>query len=75
MQTRTNLNDKNNAFKLSIQVKNILHEKGYSFLFNFNDYKFFKKQVNQAFNKGLAIAEKFIEYYGETQNDYSDYVF
>ena len=75
MQTRTNLNDKNSAFKLSTQVKNILHEKGFSFLFNYNDYKYFKSQVNNAFNKAIAIAEMFIEYNGDNNNDFNDYVF
>lgn len=75
MQTRTNLNAKNSAFILSTQVKNILHEKGFSFLFNYNDYKYFKAQANNAFNKAVAIAELFIEYYGDNNNDFSDYVF
>ncbi len=75
MQTRTNLNDKNSAFKLSTQVKNILHEKGFSFLFNYNDYKYFKSQVSNAFNKAIAIAEMFIEYNGDNNNDFNDYVF
>lgn len=75
MQTRTNLNDKNNAFNLSTQVKNILHEKGFSFLFNYNDYNYFKSQVSNAFNEAVAIAEKFIEYNGDNNNDFNDYVF
>mgnify|MGYP003607302490 CR=1 FL=1 len=75
MQTRTNLNDKNSAFKLSTQVNNILHEKGFSFLFNYNDYKYFKSQVSNAFNKAIAIAEMFIEYNGDNNNDFNDYVF
>ena len=75
MQTRTNLNDKNSAFKLSTQVNNILHEKGFSFLFNYNDYKYFKAQVSNAFNKAIAIAEMFIEYNGDNNNDFNDYVF
>lgn len=75
MQTRTHLNAKNNAFKLSTQVKNILHEKGVSFLFNYNDYKYFKAQISTAFNKAQVIAEMFIEYHEPTQNDFSDYVF
>ena len=75
MQTRTHLNAKNNAFNLSTQVKNILHEKGLSFLFNFNDYKFFKSQISNAFNKAQVIAEMFIQYHEPQQNDFSDYVF
>ena len=75
MQTHTHLKDKNNAFKLSAQVKNILHEKGLSFLFNFNDYKYFKKQVKTAYNKAQTIAELFIQYHEPTQNDYNEYIF
>lgn len=71
--TKTNNHSKNNAFKLSEQVKNILHEKGYSFLFNYNDYKYFKSQVKNAFNTALAIAEKFIEYHEPQENDFSCY--
>lgn len=75
MQTRTHLNAKNNAFNLSTQVKNILHKKGLSFLFNYNDYKYFKSKVSTAFNKAQVIAEMFIEYHEPTKNDFSDYVF
>ena len=75
MQTRTYLNDKNSALKLSDQVKNKLHEKGFSFLFNYNDYKYFKTQVNNAFDKVNAIVNLFIEYHGENNNDFNDYVF
>lgn len=71
--TKTNNKDKNNAFKLSEQVKLILHEKGYSFLFNYNDYKLFKAQVKNAFNIALAIAEKFIAYHEPQENDFSIY--
>ena len=74
MQTRTNLNDKNNAFKLSAQVKNILQEKGHSRAFNYSDYEYFKKQCKNAWNKAQAIAEKFIEE-NNINSDYNDYVF
>lgn len=75
MQTRTKLNAKNSAFKLSEQVKNILHQKGFSFLFNYNDYKYFKKQVNASFDKANAIVNLFLEYHGENNSDFNDYVF
>ena len=75
MQTRTHLNAKNNAFKLSTQVKNILHEKGLSFLFTYQDYTYFKSQVNSTFNKAQEIANLFIQYHEPNQNDFSEYVF
>ena len=75
MQTRTHLNAKNNAFNLSTQVKNILHEKGLSFLFTYQDYTYFKSQVNSTFNKAQEIANLFIQYHEPTENDFSEYVF
>jgi hypothetical protein len=75
MQTRTQVNDKNSAYKLSTQVKNILHEKGLSFLFTYNDYKYFKIQVKNKFNQANEIANLFIQYHEPNKNDYNDYVF
>ena len=69
---RNNLHAK--STNLSTQVKDILHEKGFSFLFNFNDYKHFKKQCSNAWNKAQDIAQKFIE--ENTQDsDYNQYIF
>lgn len=75
MNTQTNNSRKCNAFKLSEQVKTILHEKGLSFLFTYQDYKYFKSQVTNAFNKAQVIADLFIQYHEPNQNDFSDYVF
>ena len=61
MNTRTNNSRKSNAFKLSEQVKTILHEKGLSFLFTYQDYTYFKSQVNSTFNKAQEIANLFIQ--------------
>ncbi|MNR19826.1 hypothetical protein D3C85_1366390 [compost metagenome] len=66
---------KNTAFKLSEQVKATLHAKGYSFLFNYQDYKYYKAQVKKAFNKAQAIAELFIQDNNTIENDFSEYVF
>ncbi|WP_278035903.1 hypothetical protein [Flavobacterium nitratireducens] len=66
---------KSTSFKLSEQVKALLHEKGYSFLFNYSDYKYFKSQVKKAFNKAQAIAELFIQENQPQQSDYSEYLF
>ncbi|GAB3708663.1 hypothetical protein [Flavobacterium koreense] len=66
---------KNNAFKLSTQVKSILHEKGLSKVFNYTDYEYFKKQCTNAWNKAQAIAELFIQDNQNTNSDFNDYVF
>lgn len=66
---------KNTAFKLSEQVKATLHAKGYSFLFNFQDYKYYKAQAKKAFNKAQAIAELFIQDNNTNESDFSEYVF
>jgi hypothetical protein len=66
---------KNTAFNLSEQVKATLHEKGYSFLFNYSDYKYFKENAKQAFNRAQAITELFIQENQTEENDFSEYVF
>jgi hypothetical protein len=65
---------KNTAFKLSEQVKATLHEKGYSFLFNYSDYTYYKTQAKKAFNKAQAIADLFIQE-NNTNSDFSEYVY
>ena len=59
---------------LSHQVRQILNEKGYSFLFNWSDYAYFKSQCANAFNKAEAIAEKFIED-TNAKSDFNEYTF
>ena len=71
---RTNLHAKNTSLKLSEQVQNILTEKGFSFLFNWNDYNHFKRQAQNAWNKAQAIAELFITE-NNTKSDFDEYVF
>jgi hypothetical protein len=63
------------AFRLSDQVFSILHSRGLSKIFNFQDYKYFKSQCNTAFDKAQAIAERFIEDNNLTTSDYNDYVY
>lgn len=70
--TFTAVQDK--STKTSVQVKEILTKNGYSHLFNFNDYKYFKSQCKNEFNKAVAIAQKFIEYY-DIPSDYEEYIF
>ena len=59
--------------KLSDQVKQLLHEKGFSFLFNWSDYAYYKAQVKKAFNKSQAIAELFIQDNNQ-KSDFNEYV-
>lgn len=65
---------KNNSFLPSEQVKRILKDKGFSKIFNYTDYNYFKEQVKSAFNKVQAIAEMFIQE-NTTQSDFNDYIF
>ena len=67
--------NKNTAFKLSEKVKAILHEKGYSFLFDYSDYKYYKAKAKKAFNKAYAIAELFIQENQPQKSDYNGYIF
>jgi hypothetical protein len=50
-----------NSTPLSAQVRQILNEKGFSFLFNWDDYAHYRTEAKNAFNKALAIAELFIQ--------------
>lgn len=72
-QNTYKMKNKNNAFKLSTQVKNILQEKGLSKSFNYSDYKYFKTKCKNAWNKAQAIAELFTQ--ENTNSDFNDYVF
>lgn len=75
--TPTNSNSrKNTSFKLSEQVKETLHAKGYSAIFNYQDYKYYKSQAKKAFNKAQAIAELFIQdNFNNNTSDYNEYLF
>ncbi|AXP79173.1 hypothetical protein CJ739_73 [Mariniflexile rhizosphaerae] len=75
MTTRQNNSRKFNPFLLSEQVKNILKSNGFTSLFNYNDYEFFKEECKEAFNKALAIAERFMADADPNQNDLNDYLF
>jgi hypothetical protein len=74
--TKAPINEsKDNCFKLSDQVKATLHQKGYSFLFNYEDFKIYKKKAKNAFNKAYTIAELFIKENQPQKSDYSEYLF
>ncbi|AGN89398.1 hypothetical protein LIT13_01360 [Flavobacterium psychrophilum] len=72
---QTSKSHKNTPNKLSNQVKSILQEKGFSSVFNWQDYQYFKDQVKTAFNKSQAIAEKFIEDNNYQNSDFNEYIF
>lgn len=74
MATTTIRKGKYNPFLLSEQVKSILKTKGLSQVFNYQDYKHFKKQKTKAFNKAQAIADLFVQE-NQTQSDFNEYIF
>lgn len=63
------------SFNLSTQVKSILHAKGLSRLFNYQDYTLFKEQCKRAFNPAVSIAEKFADLAEPENNDFNEYIF
>lgn len=74
--TQINSNShKNTSFKLSDQVKETLSAKGYSAVFNYQDFKYYKSQVKKAFNKVQAITELFIQENTNTKSDFNEYIF
>lgn len=75
MENNTTKSRKTNPFLLSEQVKSILQKQGFSSIFNYGDYKFFKEQCKNAFNKAQAIAEKFRAEAEPQQNDFNEYIF
>ena len=65
---------KNTTSKTSDKVLDILHENGFSYLFNWEDYRYYKKQLSNAFNIAFEIAQQFIQH-AETPSDYEQYIF
>ncbi|WZL88315.1 hypothetical protein VS868_11980 [Salinimicrobium sp. 3283s] len=65
---------KSNSLKTSDQVKLILQEQGLSKVFNFNEYRLFRKRAKRAFNKAQAVAQMFIEEY-QNESDLLEYEF
>lgn len=73
MHKNSIVESKSNALNLSTQVKTLLQQKGLSNAFNYTDYKYFKSQCKNAWNKAQAIAELFTQ--ENTNSDFNDYVF
>ncbi len=66
---------KSNPFILSEQVKTILKEQGFTSLFNYSDFDYFKRKCKRAFNKAQAIARLFLAEAQPEQNDFNNYIF
>lgn len=60
---------------LSYQVRQLLNEKGFSFLWNWNDYYHFRTEAKKAFDKAQAIAEMFIQENVNSNSDFNEYIF
>jgi len=60
--------------KLSDKVYQELNSKGFSKLFNWEAYHYFKKMTAQKFNQVEAIVEMFI-FYSCDLSDFADYEF
>lgn len=74
MQTNKIQSRKSNTNLLSYQVRQELMARGYSFLFNWDDYAHFRSQAKDAFNKAVAIAELFIQD-TNADSDFNEYIF
>lgn len=76
-ETRPNLKLKSpKPFLLSEKVKRILYRRGYSHIFNYPDYKYFKEAAKEIayIDRAEAIADLFIENSNEV-SDYSNYTY
>lgn len=71
--TLTTFHAKNTSNSISYQVRQILNQKGFSFLWNWDDFAHYRSQVKNEFNKAVAIAELFISN-SDTQSDYDEYI-
>ena len=60
--------------KLSDKVYHELQSQGFSKLFNWEDYQYFKKQSLNKFNQVEAIVSLFI-FYASDESDFADYEF
>ncbi len=60
--------------KLSDKVYQELQSQGFSKLFNWEDYNYFKKMTINKFNQVEAIVNLFI-FYASDESDFADYEF
>lgn len=61
--------------KLSDKVYQILSERGFSKLFNWEDYRFFKKESKNHPHPEEYIAQAFISWNTHVLSDFADYTF
>ncbi|MGV8914398.1 MAG: hypothetical protein ACOH1X_03005 [Kaistella sp.] len=61
--------------KLSDKVYQILEEQGFTKLFNWEDYRFFKRESKDKPNPAQWIAEQFINWNTHELSDFADYEF
>lgn len=61
--------------KLSDKVYQILQERGLTKIFNWEDYRFFKKESQNKQNPAQWIAEQFISWNSHELSDFADYEF
>lgn len=61
--------------KLSDKVYQILKDKGFTKLFNWTDYQFFKKESANQANPAQWIADQFISWNSHELSDFADYEF
>lgn len=61
--------------KLSDKVYQILSEKGFSKLFSWDDYRYFKKETAGQPEQAEKIAELFIFWNSHEVSDFADYEF
>ncbi len=61
--------------KLSDKVYQILQERGLTKIFNWEDYRFFKKESQNKQNPAQWIAEQFIFWNSHELSDFADYEF
>lgn len=69
---KTNFERKNT---LKNQVKQILTNKGYNFLFNDFDFQYYSKKIKTSFNKAFDIAESIILENNNPKSDFDGYIF
>ena len=68
------MNASTKVLKLSDKVYNELNSRGFSKLFNWEDYRFFKSQTIGKFNQVQAIVDLFV-FYACDESDFADYEF
>ena len=68
------MNASTKVLKLSDKVYNELNSRGFSKLFNWEDYNYFKKMTINKFNQVEAIVNLFI-FYASDESDFADYEF